>query len=132
MKCLSFEQYAIVKEDSASLFTDRLNEKIFQFRENEPSVRFSESDPLCAYIHYTVKEETPETVAEASAVEGVNFVCAQCPYFEPILKDDETEDKRRRFGGCQFAELERTSKTAPACERLYELIKEGGVKLCFI
>ena len=76
-----YEQFAIVREDSASLFTARLNETIYKLRDKQPKVTFSESDPLCAYVHYIVNENVPETVAEASAVEGISFVCAQCPYF---------------------------------------------------
>ena len=41
-------------------------------------------------------------------------------------------DRRVKWGDCEHTELGRTLKTAPACERLYELIKEGDVKLCFM
>lgn len=131
MKYSVYEQFAIVKEDSASLFTEKLNETMKGLRGNGPSVNFSKADPLCAYITYTVNESTPETVSEASEVEGVSFVCAQCPYFIPPLKDDGTEDKRCKYGDCKHAELGRTYRTAKACEKLYELIKEGDVKICF-
>ena len=127
-----YEQFAIVREDSASLFTARLNETIYKLRDKQPKVTFSESDPLCAYVHYIVNENVPETVAEASAVEGISFVCAQCPYFEPETTQDGEVDKRKKWGYCPHAELERVKKTAPACDRCYEAIKEGDVRLCFI
>lgn len=131
MKCSSYDQFAIVSADSAPLFNQQLNSEIYRLRDYNPVVKFSESIPFYAYIKYKVNENTPETISEASEVEGVRFVCAQCPYFMPVLKDDETEDRRCKYGDCEFAELGRVLKMAPACDRLYELIKEGSVKLCF-
>lgn len=131
MKRLSYEQFAIVHADSASLFNQQLNEEIRRLKDNNPVVHFSESIPFYAQIKYVIDEEAPETVAEASAVEGVRFVCAQCPYFKAPLKDDGTEDKRCKYGDCEHAELGRTFKKTAACEKLYDLIAEGGIKICF-
>ena len=131
MRSSSYEQFAIVQADSAPIFEKQLNEEIFRLRDRNPVVKFSESIPFYAQIKYIVNEETPETVAEASAVEGVRFVCAQCPYFKAPLKDDGTEDKRCKYGDCEHTELGRTFKSSPACEKLYELISEGGIRICF-
>ena len=131
MRSSSYEQFAIVQADSAPIFEKQLNEEIFRLRDRNPVVKFSESIPFYAQIKYIVNEETPETVAEASAVEGVRFVCSQCPYFKAPLKDDGTEDKRCKYGDCEHTELGRTFKSSPACEKLYELIAEGGIKICF-
>ena len=133
MKRSRYEQFAIVSNDSAALFTERLNEEIRRLKDYNPVVSFSESsNPFYARIKYVVSTETPETTAEASAVEGVSFVCLQCPYFKPALREDGEVDKRVKWGDCEHTELGRTYKTAPACEKLYELIKEGDVKLCFL
>lgn len=133
MKRSSFEQFAIVANDSASLFTEQLNAEIYRLKDNNPVVQFSESSsPFYARIKYIVNTEEPETIAEASAVEGVRFVCLQCPYFKPVLRDDGEVDRRAKWGDCEHADLGRVAKTAPACEKLYELIKEGDVKLCFM
>lgn len=133
MKYSAYPQYATVKEDTGSLFDLRLNEKVYELRDYKPEVKFFESDPLQARITYIVTEQTPETVAEASAIEGVRFVCAQCPCFAPLLKDDGTPDKRAKRGGCDWEghEFGITSRDLPACEHLFDLIKEGGVRLCF-
>lgn len=131
MKRSRYEQFAIVYADSAPLFNKQLNEEIYRLKDNNPVVKFSESIPFYAQIRYEVNEETPETITEASEMAGVRFVCAQCPYFKAPLKDDGTEDKRCKYGDCEFTELGRTFKNTPACDRLYDLIKEGGVKICF-
>lgn len=132
MKRSTYEQFAIVSADSASLFTQQLNAEVLRLKDNNPVVKFSESIPFYAQIKYMVNAEEPETIAEASEVTGVSFVCLQCPYFKPVLRDDGEVDRRAKWGDCEHAELGRVAKAAPACEKLYELIKEGNVKLCFM
>lgn len=132
MRRSTYEQFAIVSADSATLFTEELNAEILRLKDNNPVVKFSESIPFYAQIKYTVNTETPETIAEASEVNGVSFVCAQCPCFVSPKRADGEIDRRVKWGECEHTELGRTLKTAPACEKLYELIKEGDVKICFM
>ena len=132
MKNSVYEQFAIVKEDSAALFTAKLNEQIYALREYSPVVTFSDADPLCAYIKYVARISVPETLSEEYEAQGVRFICKQCPFFKPATKDDGSEDKRCKWGECEHAELGRTYKTSSAGDKLYELIKEGDVKLCFL
>ena len=131
MKRSSYEQFAIVHADSALSFSQKLNEEMIRLKDHDPSVAFSETNPFYARIKYVVNTETPETIAEASEMEGVSFVCLQCPYFKPVTTEDGEIDRRYKWGDCEHAELGRTYKTTAACNRLYELIKEGDVKLCF-
>ena len=132
MKTSVYEQFAIVKEDSAALFTTKLNEQIYALREYSPVVTFSDADPLCAYIKYVASVSVPESLSEEYEEQGTRFICAQCPFFKPVTKDDGSEDKRCKWGSCEHTELGRTFKTSSACDKLYELIKEGDVKLCFL
>ena len=133
MKSLVFSQYAIVKANTAALFTTKLNEEIYKLKDKEPNVTFSKADPLVAYVEYSETEQKPETLEEVAVMDGIHFVCEQCPHFHAILKADETEDMRVKYGDCDFEgnEFGRTLKSAPACPHLFELIREGGVKLCF-
>ena len=132
MKCSSYDQFAIVWADSAPLFNEQLNKEILRLKDYNPVVHFSESIPFYAQIKYRVHESIPETVSEASAAEGISFMCFQCPYFKPALRADGEVDKRVKWGDCEHAELGRVLKTAPACDRCYETVKEGDVKLCFM
>ena len=131
MKRSSYEQFAIVSADSASLFSQQLNEEIYNLRDNHPVVHFSESIPFYAQIKYTVWNSTPETLADEYELKGAGFTCGQCPHFVPALKKDGTAHPTKKFGDCEYAELGRTLKTMPACDKLYEAIREGKVKLCF-
>ena len=131
MKSSSYEQFAIVKSDSASLFEKQLNEETYRLRDNYPSVVFSDHIPFYAQIKYTVNTEAPESISEEYEMVGARFTCAQCPYFQPVLRKDGEEDPRFKWGECQHSDLGRVLKAAAACDRLYEAIHEGGVKLCF-
>ena len=132
MRSSSYDQFAIVQADSATLFEQELNEAIRRLKDYNPMVKFSESIPFYAYVKYRVNENIPETISEASEIEGVRFVCAQCPCFKPVLREDGEVDKRVKYGDCKYAELGRVLRKAPACDRCYEAIKEGSVKLCFM
>lgn len=131
MKRSRYEQFAIVHADSASLFQKQLNEEIYRLRDNDPVVKFSESIPFYAQVKYSVDNTTPEKISEEYELQGVQFVCAQCPFFKAPLKEDGTEDKRCKYGDCEHTDLGRTFRNTLACDKLYELIAEGGVKLCF-
>ena len=131
MKRSSYEQFAIVKTDSASLFEKQLNERVFELRDNFPEVIFSANIPLYAQIKYRVDTQVPESISDEYEMVGARFTCAQCPYFQPMLKKDGEEDPRYKYGDCPHNELGRVFKTEPACDRLYEAIHEGSVKLCF-
>lgn len=132
MKRSRYEQFAIVHADSASLFQKQLNEEICGLKDNDPVVKFSESIPFYAQIKYYVDSTTPEKISEEYELQGVQFLCAQCPYFKPVLTDDGEVDRRYKYGDCEFTDLGRTFKKTPACDKLYELIAEGSVKLCFM
>lgn len=125
MRRVSYQQFAIVQADSAQQLTERLNQKLYELREENPTVTF---EGLIARISYYVTEE----VEKKSSLETTQFKfkCKDCPMFEPVRKKDGTADRRTTFGFCRFAEEGQTFTTSRACERLYEMIKDREVKLC--
>lgn len=133
MKRSSYEQFAIVRSDSAPLFEKQLNEKMYELRDNYPEVKFSDSIPLYAQIKYRKETIAPETISDEFELVGASFVCEQCPYFVPATNKDGSEDLRCKVGDCthESNELGRTYRTSPACDHLYELIQKREVKLCF-
>ena len=133
MKRSSYDQYAIVRSDSAPLFEKLLNEKIYELRDNYPEVKFSDSIPLYAQIKYRKETIAPETISDEFELVGACFVCGQCPHFVPATNRDGSLDLRCKVGDCTHPdnELGRANKTSPACDHLYELIQKREVKLCF-
>lgn len=130
MKRSSIEQFATVKEDTASLFNEQLNAEILRLKDFNPVVKISESIPYYAHVKYYISSETPETISEEYEMVGVRFVCSQCPYYKPTLKRDGAADKRSNRGECDIKSVIVQGRT-PACDELYRLISERSVKLCF-
>ena len=130
MRTESYQQFAVVKNDQASLFEGELNRRIRELKGKSPQVKF---DGLTAYISYIESNDIPESIADEYELAGAGFRCGSCPYFRPVLKADGTEDGRVSWGYCDNApnDLGRTYRDNPACNRLYEEIREGGIGLCF-
>ena len=133
MKRSSYEQFAIVRSDSAPLFEKQLNERVYELKDNYPEVKFSDSIPLYAQIKYRMETTAPESISEEYEMVGASFVCEQCPYFVPATNKNGSEDLRCKVGDCTHPdnELGRTYRTSSACDHLYEAIRGREVKLCF-
>lgn len=123
----SYQQFAIVAADSAQQLTDQLNDKLRELRDKSPTVTF---DGMIARIQYMESERIPETLAEEYELQGVELTCEDCPYFCPAIKADGTRDLRAKWGGCHLAEYGKTDKRSRACEKLFQRLSDGRVKLC--
>lgn len=125
----SIEKFAIVRETSAALFEERLNEKLFELREANPGIEFdSVGDSMVARIRYT---ETVEKEEPRPSERGIRFTCGDCPMFEPERNSDGTVDRRKKWGGCPYALMERTFRDSEACDNLYIGIRNGDIGLKF-
>lgn len=127
MKRESFTQYSIVMADSAQSLTEQLNAEIRRLRAKQPRVTF---DGLIARIEYTETDEEPEDIRDEYKMKGVQLTCQDCPFFEPILKADGTEDRRVKIGDCPHKPLGRTFRDSKACDILFQKINNGEVRLC--
>lgn len=128
MKSQSIPQFAIVQADSAAQFEEQLNARMEELSKFNPQVRF---DGLTAYISYNKTVKVPECLADQYELEDIHFHCEDCPEFQASLNADGTEDKRRKYGECQYAEYKRAYKSSDACDVLFQLIKEGRIGLCY-
>ena len=127
MKSESYQQFAIVASDSAQVLSEKLNAKLYELRHKQPTVTF---DGMIARISYYETVETCEDLRDEYALKGVRLTCQDCPLFSPIRKADGTEDHRVKWGDCDHAHLGRTYRDAAACDRLFQMINSGEVRLC--
>lgn len=129
MKQERFQQFRTVKADAPEIFTEDLNKAVYELRMKNPVVKFSETDPLCAYVSFTERYQAPESIGDEYELQGVQFTCEMCPMFTPIMKRDGTPDGRLRYGDCPESEFGRTYKDSTACDKLYQMLKAGKIKL---
>lgn len=127
MRYSSYQQFAIVTGNTAQELTDQLNAKLYELRAKRPTVTF---EGLIARIAYQEEENVPEDLADEYRMRGVNLTCYDCPYFGPTLNRDGSENRRAKKGTCPFKEFKIAYKDAAACNRLFEMIDSGEVKLC--
>lgn len=123
----SYQQYAIVAADSAQQLTDQLNAELIRLRDKKPKVTF---EGLIARIQYEEDELIPETLAEEYEAQGVHLTCEDCPYFCPMIKADGTRDLRAKWGGCHLKEDGMAKRTSRVCDKLFEKMNSGEVRLC--
>lgn len=125
----SIEKFAIVREASAAHFEEMLNAKLFELSESSPVVEFdSVGADMVARIRYRERVEIENP--KPSEV-GAKFVCADCPHFARERNKDGSIDGRKKWGGCPFAFMERTTLDSEACDVLYNGIKNGDIGLTF-
>ena len=127
MKVKSYEQFAIVAADSAQTLTEELNRKLVELSDKNPTVTF---EGLIARISYMETESDPEDLVEDYRVRGVNLTCQDCPFFEPARTGNGSIDRRAKWGGCRFAEYQRTNRDSSVCDKLFQLLNNGEVRLC--
>lgn len=130
MACEKFKQYAIVRSDSAETFEDNLNARMFELRNAAPEVLFNEhGQTLTATIEYTVTKAV-NPVERDPVTDGIILKCADCPYCEFITKRDGSPDMRAKTRNCKFAKYGRVYPNQDACILLYQLIMNGGARIC--
>ena len=129
MREQSYQQFCIVQADTATVLSERLNSKLFELKDKNPTVAF---DGMTARICYTERFDVPEDLTDAYRLKGVNLTCSQCPFFEPIEKTDGTPDERRKWGKCPCASMGKAYSDGPVCESLFKMLNNGEVGLCFI
>lgn len=127
MKSISYPQFCIVEADSAQGLTEELNRILKDLKDKEPNVTF-EGSRIARIAYMETDRNIPEELSDEYRLQGVKLTCDDCPYFERAKKRDGTEDLRKNFGTCPFYGLEH--KRSSACEKLFQMINSGEVKLC--
>lgn len=127
MRTEIYQQFAIVASDSAQQLADQLNAKLYELRDKNPVVTF---EGLIARISYDETTRIKDCIQDDYYERGVRLSCQDCPLFSPVLKRDGTEDKRIKWGDCPHKEFGRTYRDSSACDKLFQMINSGEVRLC--
>ena len=122
-----YQQYAIVQSNTASTLTEKLNQKLRELKDKEPSVEF---DGLTARIKYLETVLVPEDLADEYKMRGLDLKCAVCPFFEPMEKADGTKDERAKRGKCPCAKYGIAFSDGPVCDNFFRMLNDGGFELC--
>ena len=122
-----YTQYSIITDTEPQAFQDKLNAELRRLKDKQPEVNITGNGVArIAEIRYTEEEIIRQPEPSET---GVRFTCEECPIFKPATKRDGTADLRSKYGECPHAEMQRTWKTAPACDVLYTMLKNGKIRL---
>ena len=127
MRHESFQQFAIVAADSAQQLTEQLNEKLIELKDKRPQVTF---EGLIARISYSESVSVPEDLVDQYELAGVRLRCGDCPFFEPRRNVNGSENKAAKKGACPCAPYGMTRRDSMVCNRLFEMLNRGEVRLC--
>lgn len=127
MKEQQFQQFAIVQGNTASDLTDKLNSKLLELKDKEPTVEF---DGLTARIRYFESVSVPEDLADEYKMHGLDLKCSVCPFFEPMEKGDGTVDERTKRGKCPCAKYGIAFSDGAVCDNFFRMLNDGGFELC--
>lgn len=123
MKRNNFKQYRLIEAGSINDLETKVNDAIRGLQDYNPVVVFSDfASGFFARIEYEECEEIVETIADEFHLQGLRYVCSQCPLH------DEIEDRRRVMVGCDYAEFGETNLKHECCEMFYRELKAGRLK----
>lgn len=113
----------IIEETDAKKFNDLVDEFIESKALQKPEAVVEYADgKFIAVIYYEKEVVETETVSDEFKLKGITYVCGECPFY--VL----SKDKRIKYSECEKGHR-RCYYDQPACEELYQLIKEGKVEL---
>ena len=116
-------QFETVHEKDPMILTAKVNESVMEHRNEKPAVTWE--DGTTARISFLKLVRLFEEEQELFA----KFTCGDCPLYKPQRKKNGEEDARSKHGDCIFAMFGRSGRDTAACEKLYEMIKNGMVRL---
>ncbi len=122
----SYLQFRIITADTYDELTEKLNRVMFELRHKEPGVEF---EGHTVRIRYKESELHPEDLTEEYRLKGVDLHCLDCPFFDPLRNKDGSVNRAAKRGSCRFATYGETSRDRMACEKMFEMLNRGEIKL---
>lgn len=123
MKSNKIMQFDCISTADANEFAEILNRKMRELAPYGPTCETDISGAeFRALISWTETEKKPETVAEQFELEGIRYICRECPLH------DITTDKRRKRVSCKYAEHGVTHLDHRCCEYFYKLLNQNKIQ----
>lgn len=126
MKTLEKKRIKMICEKDPVFFEQSYNEAFEKLKDFEPEsgeISFSEANGWWTYIKYTRKEKVIERVADEFHLQGIRYLCKNCP-----LHEVETDGRIKRVP-CKYSEMGYCHLEHEACEYFYKLLKQNGVRV---
>ena len=119
MKRLQIQQIEIVTGETVEIYNERLNKALRDLKGENVKVEFHQTNPMFAYIRYTITEEIAEGLADEYELKGIRCTCRDCPLIQG------TDDRRRHYYWCKYKSI--INGTDRACDEFYRMLIRGDI-----
>lgn len=121
----TYKMQCTIECSSAQEFDEKVNEIVrAHSTDNVEVIRRMDIPGHCAYVTWDEETMKPETARDRLSLDGIDFRCGDCPFFEL------PHDKRIKFIRCdKDGHLKRCSVDSYACEWMCEQIENGEVTI---
>lgn len=124
MRTVTKRKLKMVTERDPQFFEQAFNEAMEELKENDPvasDIECHDGMWWCA-ITYEEKEKVMETVADEFAMQGIRYLCKNCPLHDVVT------DGRVKTVPCRYSEHGVTHLEHCACEYFYKMLKQNKVE----
>lgn len=122
MRSYDIKQVRVVHKETAEAFESALNAVLEEITDPKAEIEYNHAKGFCAYVTYSETRKKVEGAKDLFNMEGVRYLCAECPYFE------KEYDGRVKWGYCDMSVSGRTRKDSECCELFYRLLASGEIK----
>lgn len=120
MKNVKTEQFRIITGGTVEEYQNRLNAALVELRDKNPQVEFHQSNPMFAYIRYTLTDQIPEDLADEYKLMGIRFTC-----YDDCVHCWGQGDRRRTRYECEKEIKGLFPRMEPCCEEFYRRYARG-------
>lgn len=126
MRILEKKLIKMVCEKDPVFFEQSFNEAIEELKDFDPEpseISHNDANGFWVCIKYTKKEKAIESVSDEFHLQGIRYLCKNCP-----LHEVETDGRIKRVP-CKYSEMGYCHLEHEACEYFYKLLKQNGVRV---
>ena len=121
MRTIKRQMCKAIKQETPEAFEREYIEALTDVK--SPSIYKDYKDGcFIAIITWETETLETETVADEFHLEGIRYVCGQCPYLE-----DDGDGRKKRFP-CKYSEFSTVDKRQECCELFYKKLKQGLIE----
>lgn len=121
MKTIKKHECIAIKETDPDVFSAKYIQALDGIGNAEVIKQFSDGYFIAIITWHSVEEQA-ETVKDEFHLEGLRYVCGQCPHLE-----QDYDGRKKRFP-CKYSEFSSVDIRQECCELFYKQLKQGLIE----
>lgn len=121
MKIIKRHECIAIKESDPLVFAEKYKDALKEASSPQIMTQFSDGH-FVAIITWHSEEKQVETIKDEFHLEGLRYVCGQCPHLE-----QDYDGRKKRFP-CKYSEFSSVDIRQECCELFYKQLKQGLIE----